>query len=78
MALIPGFGSTLFDPFFSPFGRGGRDPLDFGALLPSLSSVAPAPMSHPLVRPCAAADAPMPQPVCRAAALHVKRQRRHL
>ena len=32
-----------------PFGRGTmRDPLDFGVMLPSLSSVAPTMTAHPL------------------------------
>ena len=51
MALMPsGFGG-LFDPaFMFPFGRGEqrtRDPLDFSALMPSLTSVAPSMSTHP-------------------------------
>jgi hypothetical protein len=48
MALTPLFGGSLFD---FPFGRGAmRDPMDFGTLMPSLSSMAPTVSTHPLVR----------------------------
>ncbi|KAI8466245.1 MAG: HSP20-like chaperone [Monoraphidium minutum] len=49
MALNPWFGGGGMMDF--PFGRatwGGRDPLDFGGLLPSLSAAAPAVSTHPL------------------------------